>query len=390
MKTVLGCLALASAIATVSCSATDNDTPNPSGGSSGKVGATGGTTSTVGGSSNTGGTTGTTGGLSNTGGGGVASGGTTSAGNGGSAASGTGGKGLGGSASGGSASGGSASSTGGTANAGASSGGTAPTGGAAGTGGGGPIAGSCMPGRPKTAGTTTVMIQVGGKTRQYLLHIPTGYDGTKRIPAVVDIHGWSSWAAEQLQRSKWDKEADKQGFVLVEPDGINKSWIGGGLGGDPTDVQFFRDIAKKLTAELCVDDKRIYVTGHSNGGAMTYQLACEASDVFAAAAPVCGWLSGTCNPSRPIPLMAIRALQDGTVKIDTADADLNKFTSHNKCAATPIATSGVCKTRTSCDAGTQVSDCRPRGGHDFFYANNPDAFFVPEKAWAFFKQFSLP
>ena len=97
-----------------------------------------------------------------------------------------------------------------------------------------------------------------------------------------------------------------------------------------------------------------------------------------------------CNPSRPIPLLSIRALNDGTVKIDGADADVNEWLSNDKCAKDQVTTSGVCKTYKSCDAGTQVMDCRPRGGHDFFYANNPDNFLVPDNAWPFFKQFSLP
>lgn len=276
----------------------------------------------------------------------------------------------------------------------AGGGGMAGAGGMAGVGGGSTTA--CSPARPHAAGNSTVNLQTGGTNRSYLLHIPPGYDGTKPLPLVFDVHGYTSWASEQMMRSKWDKMADKEGFVLIDPEGVDKSWNAGSCcgGNSQDDVKYFRDVVAKATAELCIDEKRVYVSGHSNGGAMTHRLACEAADIFAAAAPVCGWMTiPNCNPSRPIPLLSIRALNDGTVKIDGADADVDEWLANDQCAKDQVTTSGVCKTYKSCDAGTQVMDCRPRGGHGFFYADssgNPDNFLVPDNAWPFFKQFSLP
>lgn len=283
----------------------------------------------------------------------------------------------------------------GSSNTTAGSGGSATTSGAnaGGTtnGGGGPTA--CTPARAHAAGTSTVTLQSGGTSRSYLLHIPPGYYGTKPLPLVFDVHGYTSFASEQLMRSKWDRMADKEGFVLIDPDGIDKSWNAGSCcgGNKQDDVAFFREMVKKATADLCIDSKRVYVSGHSNGGAMTYRLACEAADIFAAVAPVCGWLTvSACNPSRPIPVLAIRGLNDSTVKIDTADSDIDEWLSNDTCAKSPVTSSGVCKTYSSCAAGTQVMDCRPRGNHNFFYASNPDNYLVPDNAWPFFKQFALP
>jgi polyhydroxybutyrate depolymerase len=296
----------------------------------------------------------------------------------------------------GGASGGSGGGNAGSGGAAAGMGGAAAgMGGAAGGvgGGSGSTTSPCSPARPRAVGNSTVTLQSGGMNRSYLLHIPPGYDGTKPLPLVFDVHGYTSFASEQMMRSKWDKMADKEGFVLIEPEGVNKSWNAGSCcgGNSQDDVKYFRDVVAKATAELCIDKKRVYVNGHSNGGAMTHRLACEAADIFAAAAPVCGWMTiSNCNPSRPIPLLSIRGLNDGTVKIEGADADVNEWLSNDKCAKDQMTTSGVCKTYKSCEAGTQVMDCRPRGGHDFFYANNPDNYLVPDNAWPFFKQFSLP
>ncbi len=120
-------------------------------------------------------------------------------------------------------------------------------------------------------------LQFGGMNRSYILYIPAGYDGAKRLPLVFDVHGLSSWADEQLTRSKWGEMADKEGFVLIEPDGVNKSWNAGSCCGSNTqdDVGFFREMVEKATAELCIDSKRVYVSGHSNGGAMTYRLVAK-------------------------------------------------------------------------------------------------------------------
>jgi polyhydroxybutyrate depolymerase len=253
--------------------------------------------------------------------------------------------------------------------------------------------GPCSPARPHAVGTSTVNLQSGGSDRSYLLHIPPDYDGSKRLPLVFDVHGYSSFASEQLMRSKWDRMADQEGFVLINPDGVDRSWNAGSCcgGNEQDDVTFFRDMVTKATAELCIDSKRVYVSGHSNGGAMTYRLACEAADIFAAVAPVCGWMTvSSCNPARPIPVLAMRALDDGIVRIDSADGDIDEWLSNDECADDQVTTSGVCKTYESCSGGTQVMDCRPRGNHDFFYGSNPDNYLVPDNAWPFFKQFSLP
>lgn len=260
--------------------------------------------------------------------------------------------------------------------------------------GGGSTATSCMPARPADKGAKVVMMQSGGVDRKYILHVPPAYDGAKPLPLVFDIHGYTSRASEQVERSKWDEMADKEGFVLIAPDGVGESWNAGRCcgGNQQDDVKFIRDIVTKATTDLCIDSKRVYVSGHSNGGAMTYRLACEATELFAAVAPVAGGMFmsvANCNPSRPIPVMSVRATGDTTVGIDSADDDLEEWLANDMCDESMVTTSGVCKTYGKCAAGTQVMDCRPPGNHGFFYANN-NQFLIPDQAWPFFKKFTLP
>ena len=385
----LFCLAAAALFAAVGCSASSEPGSPGTGGSH----STGGSTAT-GGTTATGGSP-ATGGMDGSGTGGRATGGNTGAG---------GNAGTGGNAGGGGTSAiGGNTATGGTTATGGSGGAAGGAGGAAGvsgTGSGG-AGTTCTPARTHAPGTSTVNMQSGGMARDYVLHIPPSYDGTTALPLVFDVHGYTSFATEQLMRSKWDQMADKEHFVLIDPDGINKSWNAGNCCGSNNvdDVTFFRDMVKKASAELCIDTKRVYVSGHSNGGAMTYRLACEAPDIFAAANPVCGWMGITnCKPSRPIAMLEIRAFNDTTVQYDgggvagSAASELNLWLGFDTCAGMPVISSqnGVCTAHTSCAQETQVMECHPRGNHNFFYATNPDHLLVPDTAWPFFKQFALP
>src|SRR5207302_4114506 len=96
------------------------------------------------------------------------------------------------------------------------------------------------------------------------------------------------------------------------------------------DVAFVRALLAKLATEACVDPKRIYATGCSNGGGMVYRLACDAADVIAAGAPVdfdcvTGATNvpscGSCKPARPISMTQFRGTSVGTVPYDGGPAN---------------------------------------------------------------------
>lgn len=345
-------------------------------------------------------------------------------------AGGAGGSSVSGAASSGAAAGVDASSAG--AQLGGAAGSGAQLGGAAGNAGGVAPAGSggsggdaqagappanaprtCVPARPHDAGTTTVKLTFDGKARDYVVHVPPAYDGAKALPMVVDFHGYTSWATEQLERTKWGELADSEGFIVLEPDGTlegngeSRSWnvelcCGVAQQQAVNDVGFIRHLVGQLESELCVDPKRVYATGHSNGAAMTFLLACQAADLFAAVAPVCGATLQpmACHPARPIAVAMIRAKGDDAVPYQgkpdwqSAAADFALWQGLNQCATTPLdaTLNGVCESYTECAAGTSVMLCSPRGGHGFFYRpeENLDHLLVPDTAWPFFKQFSLP
>src|SRR5262249_36397763 len=172
-----------------------------------------------------------------------------------------------------------------------------------------------------------------GRTRVYDVLIPVGCDGTAPIPLVVDLHSYSGSATTQRLSSGFAALANTAKFAVVWPRGLGlppinivtfatggPAWNAGGwCCGDPLtqdvdDVGFVRALVAAIEAQVSIDPRRIYATGRSNGGALTHRLACEASDLFAAAATF-AWPGPlvACAPARPIPILMTHAVNDTVV-----------------------------------------------------------------------------
>jgi polyhydroxybutyrate depolymerase len=255
-----------------------------------------------------------------------------------------------------------------------------------------------------------------GVARTYLLHVPASYNGKRKVPLVVDMHGLTSNAAQQKAISGWVAKSDAEGFLLVHPDGLNSSWNGGTLccgasqRDDVDDVGFMRAIVSELNAPACVDAARVYATGLSNGGAMAFRLACEASDVFAAAAPA-SMGNGTvpCTPARPTSVIMYRATGDTLVPYNggmgagfppfpSAQADFDQWAMLNGCTGTP-SRDGICQTLRDCNAGVEVtlctvdspaSDFATLGGHVVYGYAADQGKPQPDVAWAAFARQPKP
>jgi polyhydroxybutyrate depolymerase len=124
------------------------------------------------------------------------------------------------------------------------------------------------------------------------------------------------------------------------------------------DEGFLRAVVAKTRADGCIDPKRVYATGLSNGGAMSHLLACRAADVFAATAPV-SMGNGTvpCAPARPVSVIMFRGTADPLVPyaggfIPGAQADFDQWKALDGCAGAPVpsATNGLCQTHAACRA----------------------------------------
>jgi polyhydroxybutyrate depolymerase len=183
------------------------------------------------------------------------------------------------------------------------------------------IAPPCSPARPEPTGQKTVPLVFDGKDRDYIVRVPSGYDGTTAAPVVFDFHGWGSNAIQQLYYGSYMSQSDRDGFVIVAPDGIDDPsgrHYNIGAAGTPTDdVAFVLTVLDQVESRLCIDPARVFATGMSDGGAMTSALACRASDRFAAFGAVALVLYAPgCAPSRPVPIAAFMGTADPIVPFD--------------------------------------------------------------------------
>lgn len=166
-----------------------------------------------------------------------------------------------------------------------------------------------------------VDLEFDGLQRSYELHVPPNYDGTTPLPLVVNFHGLTSFGTQQQGFSEMDATADERGFIVAYPNGIDNSWNAGmccptAADDNIDDVGFARAVVEDLGGRGCIDRARVYATGMSNGGFLSHRLACEAADMFAAAAPVAGMLlldSAECQPSRPISIIHFHGTADTIV-----------------------------------------------------------------------------
>lgn len=401
--------------------------------------ASGGSTPTAGGTtSNSGGTSAASGGLTASSGG-ATSGGASSE-SGGTTA--TGGAPAGGTESGGRAAGGMTAKGG---NSG-SSGGTPSNGGsntAGGTGAAGASA-TCSATGSLKVGDNNQSITSGGESRTFIVHVPAGYTGNSPVPVILDFHPLGGTGSSQASSSGWKSKCDSVGCIAVFPDSSkskasDNSWNAGycctnAQKNQVNDVQFARDIIKWLETNACVDAKRIYASGGSNGGGMTYRMACEAADVIAAVAPVdfrcvtgkdplanAGGVAAanntacTCTLPRPITVVAWDEKADTSIVpyaggqtpnfatdcapntscvgigFTSAVVNFQTWANFDKCtgSATTDPSNSLCQTYSSCQNNTQVSLCSTTsGGHLAVYSNSAAKF--TDTAWNILKTQSLP
>ncbi len=279
-------------------------------------------------------------------------------------------------------------------------------------------------------GDYSYTISHDGLERRYRVHVPASYQPARAMPVVVALHGGGG-DMDYIAKDEYYRlisKSEESGYVVVFPSGYSKfrsgklaTWNAGTCCGDARDqavddVGFIRAIIGNLKTQMKIDAGRIYATGMSNGGMMSYRLACEAADIFAAVAPVAGTDNTlTCQPSRPVSVLHIHAVNDTHVLFEGGAGDdafrdkskVSEFTSvasstsrwvaHDSCNPRPrrvLTTDGAyCDLYTGCAGGTQVKLCvTERGGHSWPGGYKPRGDEQPSQAinandmmWDFFE-----
>lgn len=190
--------------------------------------------------------------------------------------------------------------------------------------------------------------------RTFIVNYPSYYDGTVAMPLVFNFHGYTSNSTEQMFYGDFRQILEREGFIVVHPQGtlINGQahWNVGGftMGSTTDDVGFTEAMIDYLSENYNIDSERIYATGMSNGGYMSYKLACELGDRFAAIASVTGSMTtetfDDCNPSHPTPILEIHGTSDlivaynGNIFTLSIPDVMEYWTSFNNCNDTPVIT----------------------------------------------------
>ena len=157
--------------------------------------------------------------------------------------------------------------------------------------------------------------------RTYLVHLPASYSKDKAWPVVLVFHGGGGNGEQMAGMTGFSRKADREGFIAVYPNGSGRwqnrflTWNAGNCcayayenGID--DVGFIRALIGKLKKDYAVDERRVFATGISNGGMMSYRLACGLSDLIAAIGPVAGAQNIDCEPKRPVSVVILHGTAD--------------------------------------------------------------------------------
>jgi polyhydroxybutyrate depolymerase len=258
-------------------------------------------------------------------------------------------------------------------------------------------------------------IRIDGAARRYDvdLHLPHGAAGGP-IPLVIVLHGYSGTGPGMERRTRFSEIADREGFAVAYPNGQlnaqgHRSWTGGAP--SSPDVAMLRALVDSVNRREPVDRDRVYLAGFSNGGMMTYRAAVAMPELFAAIGVVAGnltMLTADDPGARPIPLIAVHGMRDGTVPFDSpspaasasgvrrtssAPRSVRTWARRNGCAEAPrtdtLPGSGAIRTAyLECRGNAEaLLYAMPNGGHGWPTAHTREAPFATSEAlWRFFAQ----
>jgi polyhydroxybutyrate depolymerase len=259
-----------------------------------------------------------------------------------------------------------------------------------------------------TTGLVSHKLTIGGSDREYYLYTPAILKPSQSVPLVIGLHGGRGQPQQFARTTNFNKLAQKQGFIIAYPVGIDRNWNDGRDSKTlPTqnDVAFIRAMIDDIQKTRQIDPSRIYATGISNGGFMTQRLACELGDRISAFAAVASTMaapiSSACKSSPPVPILTINSPVDqfvpwqggmmprgaGGVILSVAETT-DFWRTKNGCSQKPIVTTAksnapadgtkvIVADHRTCQSGREVVQVTiAGGGHTWPSGSNQPAALV--------------
>ncbi len=257
-------------------------------------------------------------------------------------------------------------------------------------------------------------------TRTYRIYIPAIYNGSTAVPLILNLHGYGSNNLQQEVYGDFRQIADTANFIIVHPngtlDGSSNQFWNSFSGSTVDDLGFLSALIDTIQANYNIDPTSIYSTGMSNGGFMSYDLACYLSNKIAAIASVTGGMvpshNATCAPTHPVPVMQIHGTADATVPYNGGsfylhvDSLVKYWAQFNNCAAIPTysavpninTTDGATADHYVFNGGTNgstvelykvISGAHTWPGAPFVIGVTCMDFSASKEIWRFFRKYKL-
>jgi len=261
-----------------------------------------------------------------------------------------------------------------------------------------------------------------GDRREYLLYVPSTYDRSKPALLVISMHGAGGWPVQQMELSGWNRLAEREGFIVVYPSGLDQAgprvWRDGAGRAVQKDSAFISQLIDKLEADYNIDHERIYANGMSNGGGMSFVLSCTLSDRIAAvglvgAANLTPW--SWCTDRHAVPMIDFHGTADSMAPYRGGESWVSQrpfpsvpnwaanWARRNRCDPRPVETNaaiGVTRreyTHCADDAAVVLYIIRG-GGHtwpggqqlpEWFAGTTSRSIDATREMWAFFRAHPL-
>jgi len=280
--------------------------------------------------------------------------------------------------------------------------------------------------RERMPGDYDYSLKHNGKKRTYKLHVPRSYSG-RPTALILAFHGGMGSAEVMSKYYGLREKSDRQGFIVAFPNGASRlptgkfaTWNAGNCCGyavesQSDDVGFIKAVIDDIKNKVNVN--KVFATGMSNGGMLSYRLACDMSDTFSAIAAISGTDNyDECNPTKPISIMHIHSLQDshvlykggcgpdclvgGETEFVSVPKTIAKWVNINQCNKSPRRVfqneNAFCDEYSGCKSNVTVKVCTTRdGGHSWAGAkkvpnplekNSPSqSINATDEIWKFFK-----